>query len=97
MRGFWTESQWRIDGADLVLPNGQRLALSNIRQWRANLIDGNLDLCGRWPGWRVRQHYLIAPGGSLRRGRIAERTLRHIVQGHDTERIEHSRRQLGLF
>jgi len=56
-----------------------------------------VDLSGKWPGWKVRQQYLIAPGGSMRQGRIPEHVMRHLVQVHDTERVDLSRRQLVLF
>lgn len=97
MRGFWSESNWRLDGAELVIPNGQRIALKQILQQRADLIEGRADLPAKWSGWRVRQQWLIAPGGTLRRGRIAEHAMRHIVQSWDWERNEASRRQLDLF
>ena len=58
---------------------------------------GNVDLSGKWPGWKVRQQYLIAPGGSMRQGRIPEHVMRHLVQVHDMERVDLSRRQLVLF
>lgn len=97
MRGFWSESKWRLDGAELVLPNGQRIALKEILQDRANLIEGRASLPGKWAGWRVCQQWLIAPGGSTRQRRIPEHAMRHIVQTFDWERLEHSRRQLALF
>lgn len=97
MRGFWSETNWRLDDGALVMPNGQRITLKQISQWRTDLIDGRYDLTGRWPGWRIRQHYLIAPGGTLRQKRISERQLHMIVQMHDWDRLEQSRRQLSLF
>ena len=97
MRGFWSDTQWRIEGDALLMPNGQRLALKHIMQWRSDVIAGRYDLSGKWPGWKVRQQYLIAPGGSTRQGCIPEHVMRHIVQMHDMERRDHSRRQLALF
>ncbi|CAM5409305.1 hypothetical protein RLIN73S_02296 [Rhodanobacter lindaniclasticus] len=41
MQGFWS---WRLDNDALLLPNGQRLHLRDIRQWQADLIAGNADL-----------------------------------------------------
>ena len=58
MRGFWSESRWRLDHADLVLPNGNRIALKQILQDRADLIEGRANLPGKWAGWRIRQQYL---------------------------------------
>ncbi|MGC1548994.1 MAG: hypothetical protein WA777_10735 [Rhodanobacter sp.] len=97
MQGFWSDKNWRLDGAALVLPNGQRIGLKEIVQWRSDLMVGQFDLTGRWPGWRVRQHWLIAPGGSMRRGRISEHHLRHLMQMHDWDLKDASRRQLVLF
>jgi hypothetical protein len=97
LRGFWHASRWRIDSTDLVMPNGWRIPLIDVLRWREDLITGNADLTGRWSGWRVRQQWLIAPGGSLRHHRIAEHVmLRHISQ-LDWERKEISRRQMALF
>lgn len=97
MQGLWKESNWAIDGNDLALPTGRRIALKQIRQWQDDTIEGRLDLRGKWPGWRIRQQFLIAPGGSMRRGRISENYLRHLVQVVDWDRAEISRRQLSLF
>ena len=97
MNGLWKESNWAIDGNDLTLPTGRRIALKHIRQWQTDTIEGRLDLHGKWPGWRIRQQFLIAPGGSIRRGRISETYLRHLMQIADWERIETSKRQLALF
>jgi len=97
MRGFWSETNWRLEHDALLMPNGQRLLLKHIMQWRADHLMGNVDLSGKWPGWKVRQQYLIAPGGSMRQGRIPEHVMRHLVQVHDTERVDLSRRQLVLF
>lgn len=97
MRGFWSETNWRLDGGALLMPNGQRITLKQIVQWRADVIDGRHDLSGKWPGWRVRQQWLIAPGGSIRQGRIAEHTMRQIVAAWDWDRKDSSRRQLALF
>lgn len=83
MRGLWAETNWRLDDGALLLPTGRRLKLSHIRQWQENLLAGHFDLTGKWSGWRVRQQFLIPPGGSLRRGRITEHALSHIVQMHD--------------
>lgn len=97
MQGIWNESHWAIDGDSLLLPTGRRIALKQIRQWQEDRITGRVDLSGQWPGWRIRQQFLIAPGGSMRRGRISENYLRHVVQLADWERLETSRRQLALF
>lgn len=97
MRGLWSETNWRLDDDALVLPNGHRITLKHILQWRADLIEGRFDLTGKWPGWRIRQQFLIAPGGSMKRGRIPEWYLRHLVQQYDADRLDHSRRQLPLF
>lgn len=97
MRGFWSETNWRLEGADLIMPSGQRIALKHVRQWQNDRLIGCYDLTGKWPGWRVRQQWLIAPGGTLRRGRIAERTLRHVVQTMAWAEQDVSRRQLALF
>jgi hypothetical protein len=97
MRGFWSETNWRLDDDALLMPNGQRIALKHILQWRADQVEGRHDLSGKWPGWRVRQQWLIAPGGSIRRGRIAEHVLRHVMQMSEIEQKELSRRQLALF
>lgn len=50
MRGFWSETSWRLDGDARLLPNGQRLTLASIRQWQADLIEGRCDLPGKWSG-----------------------------------------------
>jgi hypothetical protein len=97
MRGFWSESNWRLDHAELVLPNGQRIALKQILQQRVDLIEGRADLPAKWSGWRVRQQWLIAPGGTLRRGRIAQHVLHHVMHMSEWEQNELSRRQLALF
>lgn len=97
MRGLWHESNWRLDQEALVLPNGQRLALSSIRDWQGRLLVGEFDLTGKWSGWRVRQQFLIPPGGTMRRGRIAERTLRHLAQTQAWSEQDVGRRQLRLF
>jgi len=97
MRGFWNSENWRLDGDALLLPNDQRLPLKYIRQWQDDLIAGNADLTGQWSGWRVRQQWLIPPGGSTRRNRIAEHVMRHHISTWDWDRKEISRRQLALF
>ena len=97
MRGFWSETKWRIDGDALLMPNGQRLPLKHIVQWRSDMMIGRFDLSGKWPGWRVRQQFLIAPGGTIRQGCISEHTMRHLVKMHDMERRDASQRQLTLF
>lgn len=97
MRGFWTEKNWTLDHDALVLPNGQRLTLASIRDWRARLLVGEHDLTAKWSGWRVRQQWLIPPGGTMRRGRISERRLRHIVDAEEWNAQDVSRRQLALF
>lgn len=97
MQGFWKETHWRIEGDALELPNGRRIPLKHIRQWQEDRVTGRADLTGKWPGWRIRQQFLIAPGGSMRRGMISEHYLRHIVQTEDWNRLDVSRRQLPLF
>jgi hypothetical protein len=97
MRGLWSETNWRLDHDALVLPTGRRIRLKDILQWQADRVNGRHDFTGKWPGWRVRQQWLIAPGGTIRRGRIAEHVLRHIVQMNEWELAEISRRQLPLF
>lgn len=97
MHGFWKASSWQLDGDVLMLPNGRRIPLTHIRQWQDDRLTGRADLTGKWPGWRIRQQFLIAPGGSMRRGRVSEEHLRHIVQVADWDRIDASRRQLTLF
>lgn len=97
MSGFWSKSNWRLDGDALLLPNGQRLHLKHIRQWQQDLIDGNADLTGKWSGWRIRQQWLIPPGGTLRRGRIAQRVLAQDIRRLEWSAQEISRRQLSLF
>jgi hypothetical protein len=44
MRGFWSESNWRLDGDALLMPNGQRITLKHILQWRADQVEGRHDL-----------------------------------------------------
>jgi len=97
MRGFWSETNWRLDGDALLMPSGQRLSLKYILQWRADLVEGRCDLPGKWSGWRVRQQWLIPPGGSLRQHRIAEHVMRYHINAYDWDRKEISRRQLVLF
>jgi hypothetical protein len=97
MRGFWSESNWRLDGDALLMPNGQRITLKHILQWRADQVEGRHDLSGQWSGWRIRQQWLIAPGGTIRQGRIPEHVMRQVVRTWDWERKVHSRRQLPLF
>jgi hypothetical protein len=97
MQGFWSEKNWRLDGDALLLPNGWRIPLKHVLQWRKDLIEGNADLRGKWSGWRVRQQWLIAPGGSMRQHCIAEHVMRYRVSRWDWERKETSRRQLPLF
>lgn len=97
MQGFWSARNWRLDNDALLLPNGQRLHLRDIRQWQADLIAGNADLTGKWSGWRIRQQWLIPPGGSTKRGRIAQHVLAHDIRHHEQVEKEISRRQLALF
>jgi hypothetical protein len=97
MRGFWSEKNWRLDDDALLMPNGWRVPLKDVLQWRDDLITGRHDLSGKWSGWRVRQQWLIAPGGSMRHHCIAEHVMRHRVSKWDWERKEISRRQLTLF
>lgn len=97
MRGFWSEKNWRLDGDALLMPNGQALKLKQIVQWRADCIDGRHDLSGKWPGWRVRQQWLIAPGGTIRQGRIAQHVLQQLMRMNEWDEKEISRRQLALF
>jgi hypothetical protein len=97
MKGLWSEKNWRLDGDALLMPNGQRLALRHILQWRVDLIEGRAHLPAKWSGWRVCQQWLIAPGGSIRQGRISQHEMQHIVRTHDWDRKETSRRQLTLF
>jgi len=97
MRGFWSVKNWRLDDDALLMPNGQRLPLKHILQWRADLMAGNVDLTGKWSGWRVRQQWLIPPGGTMNRGRIAQHVLAHDIRMHEWSSQEISRRQLALF
>lgn len=97
MRGFWNEKNWRLDTDALLMPNGQRLPLKNILQWRVDLIEGRCDLPGKWSGWRVRQQWLIPPGGSIRQHRIAQHVLEHEIREFDWTRKEIGRLQLCLF
>jgi hypothetical protein len=97
MRGRWNEAKWRLDADALVMPNGRRTPLKDILQWQLDKVDGRYDFTGQWSGWRVRQQWLIAPGGTIRRSRIAEHVLRHVMQMSDWEQAEMSRRQLRLF
>jgi len=97
MKGFWSEKNWCLDHDAVVMPNGQRIALKHILQWRADQIEGRYDLTGKWSGWRIRQQWLIAPGGSIRRLRIAQHVVQHVVQASRWEAEEVSRRQLALF
>ena len=97
MRGFWSETNWRLDRDALMLPNGQRITLASIRDWQGRLMVGEFDLTGKWAGWRVRQQWLIPPGGTMRRGCIAQHTLARTIQTADWGRLETSRRQLALF
>ena len=97
MRGRWNEANWHLDADALVMPNGHRVPLKDILQWQLDKVDGRHDFTGQWPGWRVRQQWLIAPGGTIRRGRIAEHVLRHVMQMSEWEQAEMSRRQLRLF
>jgi hypothetical protein len=95
--GLWSESNWRLEHDALILPNGRRLTLAGIRQWQEDLYDGAADLTRHWNGWWIRQQFLIAPGGTTRRGYVTELYLRHAVQMADWHRNEISRRQLALF
>lgn len=97
MRGFWNEKHLQLDGDALLMPNGQRLTLASILQHQIDLIEGRCDLPGKWCGWRVRQQWLIPPNGTIRRGRIAQHVLQHLVQSHEWERQDVNRRQLALF
>jgi len=97
MHGFWSVKNWRLDDGALLMPNGQRLPLKDIREWREDLYAGNADLTGKWSGWRVRQQWLIPPGGSLRQNRIAQHVLAHDIRQLDWTRKEISRLQLSLF
>jgi hypothetical protein len=97
VRQRWNEANWHLDADALVMPNGHRVPLKDILQWQLDKVDGRHDFTGQWPGWRVRQQWLIAPGGTIRRGRIAEHVLRHVMQMSEWEQAEMSRRQLRLF
>jgi hypothetical protein len=95
--GFWHASRWRIDGTHLVMPNGWHIPLVDILRWREDLITGNADLTHHWSGWRVRQQWLIAPGGNLRHHRIAEHVMLRHISEWDWTCKEIGRRQLELF
>jgi hypothetical protein len=97
MRGLWNEANWRLDGDALLMPNGWRIPLQDIRQWRADTLEGRHDLTGCWSGWRIRQQWLIPPGCSPRRGAIAEHCVRHLAMVNDWARLDLQRRQLRLF
>lgn len=97
MRGYWNETRWRLDDDALILPNGRRITLVSIRDWQADRLDGRFDLAGKWAGWRIRQHWLIPPGATLRRGCISEYHLKHLIYVHDVDRIDLGRRQMALF
>ncbi|TAL72899.1 MAG: hypothetical protein EPN56_14190 [Rhodanobacter sp.] len=84
------------DGA-LWMPNGRQLKLAHIRQWQEDLYQGAADLTRQWNGWRVRQQFLIAPGGSMQRGRISQHYLQHVIQAAEWQRRDTARRQLSLF
>lgn len=79
------------------MPNGWRIPLEHIRQWRQDLIGGNADLTGHWSGWRIRQQWLIPPGGTMRRGRIAQHVLARCIAECERDAAEIGRRQLPLF
>ena len=90
--------QWSCGSSmRLLMPNGQRISLKHILQWRADLIEGRFDLTGKWSGWRVRQQWLIPPGGTMRQNRIAQHVLDHHIRSWEWERKEVSRLQLSLF
>ena len=97
MRGFWGKEHWALDGDALRMPNGQRITLKAILQWQHDQTIGNIDLSGKWPGWRVRQQWLIAPGGTMRRGKIANHVLRQLMTFSEWDHSDVSRRQLSLF
>jgi hypothetical protein len=97
MRGLWSEKNWRLDDDALILPNGWRVSLATIRQWRSDLIEGRFDLSGQWNGWRIRQQWLIPPGGTIRTWRISEHYARHAARMETLHAKEVSRRQLALF
>lgn len=97
MRGLWSESNWRLDTDAIVLPTGRRIPLASIRRWQEDVYSGAFDLTRQWSGWRVRSHYLIAPGGTMRRGYLAEHYARHLIQSAAWAREETSRRQLTLW
>lgn len=97
MRGMWHEPNWRLEDGALILPNGHRLTLASIRQWQLNLYSGTADLTGKWSGWRIRQQWLIPPGGSIRTRRLSESGARHAAQVETWNHHETSRRQLNLF
>ena len=97
MRGLWNEANWRLDEGALLLPNGWRIPLEQIRQWRSDVFEGRYDLTGSWTGWRIRQHWLIPPGCSVRSGSLAERCVRHLAAVENWSRLDLQRRQLGLF
>ncbi len=55
------KKNWRLDDDALLMPNGQRIAVRQILQWKADQLNGHHGLTRKWPGWRVRQQWLIAP------------------------------------
>lgn len=97
MRGLWSEKNWRLDGDALVLPNGRRLKLASVLQWQSDLLMGRFDLTGQWAGWRIRQQWLIPPGGTIRTWRLSEHYARHAARTEQWHRQDVSRRQLALF
>lgn len=97
MQGLWSEKNWRLDEDALILPNEWRISLASIRQWRSDLIEGRFDLTGRWSGWRIRQQWLIPPGGSIRTWRLSESYARASARTETWAAQEISRRQLALF
>lgn len=97
MRNLWSETNWRVDGDALLLPNGRRLKLAAIRQWQEDLLIGRFDLTGKWAGWRVRQQWLIPPGSTVRTLRLSEGYARHAARMELWHRQDISRRQLALL
>jgi len=90
---------WTYDDEtqELRTPHGRVLSIHDIATMLADQRDCRLDLDGKWSGWRLRQQWLIVPGGTMKRGRIAQHVLRHLTQMSEWEQQDLGRRQLALF
>ncbi|SKB73639.1 hypothetical protein [Luteibacter sp. 22Crub2.1] len=81
-------SAWRLDGQDLINPEGRRIPLREIQNWAMARHDGRQDIqTDKWRGWRIVQQYLVPPGRTMANGGISLGAIKSLVFHEEQEQV----------